>query len=270
MTRYIFIFILLFFPIINIAAQQDAGAKAPAQTTTNDNNNNSYYADPFSDFTELESQDEEEEQEAMERFYSYGRLFHIAFFGEVASATGSMANIYHRGFLMGGRISYFLDWDIAITFNIGVGTLPVSFPNSDTVTRGAYPLFTGSALLFNLGFGIKYYFNFQDISRAIAYINPAFQTGMELSIINDSMDTYNAPSGVPDISHRSVAPGLYAGMSLEMPIFRKRIYLGASFIYHISFFSDTNKKILPTDQYHRNLDYSGNYMTYGGQLIWNM
>ncbi|MFH1223664.1 MAG: hypothetical protein V1647_04910 [Pseudomonadota bacterium] len=263
MSKYVLVLFLFTIPFFGAYAQQDAAATTP-------HNDKDYYADPFSDFSELESQDEEEEEEAMERFYSYGRLFHIELFGDMATPTGSMSDIYHTGWMMGGRISYFLDWNIAITFHIGMGQLSVSFLNSDPLTYNAFPTFTGTAVLFDMGFGIKYYFNLKDISRVIAYLNPAIKVGAEFSIINDSMDTAYGPPLAPDISHRSVAPGLFAGMGMEIPIFRKKIFLGADFTYHMSFFPSSNPKIPTGSTYFQNLDYSGGYMTYGGQLIWNL
>ena len=251
----------------DVSTEQPA---APQEAPTKTKNTDGYYADPFSDLAELENQDEEEQEEAMDRFYGYGRIFHVSAYGSMAYLRGPMSYMYHSGWLMGGRITYFLDWDLAITFHMSIGKTAMEFLNP--VTADNYPLFTGSATLFNTGFGLKYYFNFNDISRAIAYINPALNVGAELSIINDSLDMSDMPTTlvINDPSHKMVAPGLFFGMSIEFPIFRKSIYIGGDFTYHLSYFPSRNSKIPINDIHFGSLDYSGTYMTLGGSLIINL
>ena len=232
----------------------------------------SYYADPFSDMAELENQEEEEEEEAIERFYAYGRIFHVELYASPGGFYGPMSEIYHKPWLMGGSISYFLDWDLAFSFHVGIGKASMSFLNPDPTDYNLLPEFTGSAVMFNLGFGLKYYINFNDISRVIAYINPAIHVGAELTIISDSLDMDNIPPSINlnDPSHKMTAPGLFFGMSLEMPIFRKSIYIGGDFMYHLSFFPADNTKIPVGDPHFGALNYSGSYMTIGGKFIFNL
>lgn len=244
--------------------QPSAPQEAPVKAKPMDN----YYADPFSDLAELESQDEEEQEEALDRFYGYGRIFHFEVYGGMAYLRGPMSNIYRSGWLVGGRVSYFLDWDLAIIFQTSIGKAAMEFYNP--VMSETNSMFTGSATLFNMGFGLKYYFNFHDISRAIAYINPAISTGAEISIINDSLDMLNVSSTTIDPSHKMVAPGLFFGISIEIPIFRKSVLLGGDFAYHLSYFPTTNNKVPPGDIHFGNLDYSGTYMTLGGSFIINL
>ena len=168
--------------------QPSAPQEAPKAKSTD-----SYYADPFSDLAELENQDEEADEEAIDRFYAYGRIFHISVFGNATQLYGPMSGIYHSGWFMGGRISYFLDWDLALTFHVSIGRATMSFANPNPADSALIPTFTGSATMFNMGLGLKYYFNFHDISKAIAYINPAVHFGAEMSIINDALDMNSIP-----------------------------------------------------------------------------
>jgi len=275
LKKAVFLLFIFFASLSVIYAQEAPGVsteqpaapqEAPAKTKSTD----SYYADPFSDMAELENQEEEEQEEALDRFYGYGRIFHIELYGSMDYLNGPMSYIYHRGWLMGARISYFLDWDLAITFHVSLGKATMEFANP--VTADNYPTFTGSATLFNMGFGLRYYFNFHDISRAIAYINPAINFGAEMSIINDALDMSNIPStiNINDPSHKMVAPGLFFGLSIEFPIFRKSVLLGGDFLYHLSYFPSTNNKIASNDPHFGNLDYSGTYMTLGGSFIINL
>jgi len=251
----------------NVSTEQPA---APQEAPTKAKTNDSYYADPFSDLAELDSPEEEEQEEAMDRFYGYGRIFHIDMYGGLAYLRGPMSYIYHGGWMMGARISYFLDWDLALTFHVGIGKAAMEFPNP--VTSDNYPTFTGSATLFNMGFGLKYYLNFHDISHAIAYINPALNFGGEMSVINDALDMSDIPAtvSITDPSHKMVSPGLFFGLSIEFPIFRKSVYLGGDFLYHLSYFPARNSKVATTDPHFGSLDYSGTYMTLGGSFIINL
>ena len=247
--------------------QPSAPQEAPKSKGTD-----SYYADPFSDLAELENQDEEEQEEAIDRFYAYGRIFHITAYGNMVGMFGAMSEIYHGGWLMGGRVSYFLDWDLAITFHVSIGKSSMEFANPNPADQALIPTFTGSAVLFNLGLGLKYYFNFHDISKAIAYVNPAIHFGAEMSIINDSLNMDDIPPSINinDPSHKMVGPGLFFGLSLEIPIFRKSVYLGGEFMYHWSFFPAVNNKIPYGDPHFGLLDYSGKYITLGGNFTINL
>lgn len=243
--------------------QPSAPQESPKSKTTD-----SYYADPFSDLAELENQDEEEQEEAIDRFYAYGRIFHITAYGNAAYMYGPMSEIYTHGWFIGGRIAYFLDWDLAITLHVGLGKTAMNFANPNPLDNNILPTFTGSAILFNMGLGLKYYFNFHDISKAIAYINPAVHFGAEMSIINDSLDMNAIPSYITiiDPSHKMIGPGIFFGLSIEVPIFRKSVLLGGEFIYHLSFFPSVNNKIPVNDAHFGDLDYSGRYMCLGGNI----
>ncbi len=276
MKRTLAILFILFCSLSVIYAQEETNINtdqpfAPQEAVKTKGADN-YYADPFSDLAELENRDEEEEEEAIDRFYAYGRIFHISVYGNTAYMLGQMSNIYQSGWFIGGRVSYFLDWDLAITFHVSIGKTSMSFANPDPTDNHLIPTFTGSAVLFNLGLGLKYYLNFNDISKAIAYINPAIHFGAEISIINDSLNMEDIPPSINinDPSHKMVGPGLFFGISLEVPIFRKSVYLGGEFLYHLSFFPADNNKIPYNDTHFSNLNYSGRYMTLGGNITINL
>jgi len=276
MKRTILLLFLFFGSLSFIYAQEvstpGAGQPSNSQDASKARANENYYADPFSDLAELENQSDEEQEESIDRFYAYGRIFHIEVYGDAAILYGPMSDLYHGAWLMGGRVSYFLDWDLAVTFHIGLGKASMSFANPDPLTSPVVPTFTGSAILFNMGLGIKYYINFHDISRAIAYVNPAIHLGGEMSIINDSLNMDDIPPSIniTDPSHKMIAPGLFFGMSLEMPIFRKSLLLGTEFIYHLSFFPTWNSKVAADDPNFGSIQYNGTYITVGAKITINL
>ena len=276
------IFLTAFFCVLvssNLFAQPaqtstDGTAATPSANAVEQKRETStYYNDPFS---EIETSEDEEYEEAMDRFYAFGRILHLSLHGEFISVRGPMADVYKPGAMGGLTINYFIDWDVAILFGFNLGALSVSIPNVNPLISFVNPI-TGTATVANIEMGIKYYLNFYDISKPVAYINPAIIAGVEMTIIKDQIDqeilkkfaTYN----IPDASHRSIAPGLFAGMSIEIPIFRKSIYIGAEFLYHFSFFPSTNSSITAVnslDPTYSWIDYSGHYMTYGMYLTWNL
>jgi hypothetical protein len=275
MRNKLFLFIF-FFAILeqNIYCQAAAvpavSPEAAAQTQTEQRKTESYYSDPFS---EIETTEDEEYEESIDRFYTFGRILHLSLFMDLAYPRGPMSDIYTSGAMGGLRISYFIDWDVAITFSFGLGKLSVSIPNANPATAGIVDPITGSAVMANLALGLKYYINFNDISKPIAYISPALSAGVEMTIIRDSIDQDILDllkNQMIDPSHRAIAPGLFLGMSIEIPIFRKSIYLGGEFMYHISFFPSSDPDIPATDPHFGWIDYSGHYMTLGGVLTWNI
>ncbi|MCX6112268.1 MAG: hypothetical protein NTY22_03145 [Proteobacteria bacterium] len=274
------IFLIIFFSAL--ISNNLFGQSAPANTTTNTpaasqpgveqkRETSTYYNDPFS---EIDTSEDEEYEESLDRFYAFGRMLHLSLYGQFLNIRGPMADIYKSGAMGGFRISYFIDWDVAFIFGFSLGSMSVSIPNVNPVTSGIVNPITGSATIANIELGLKYYINFYDISKPIAYINPAILAGVELSIIRDQIDqeilTLLKNYSITNPAHRSVAPGLFAGMSLEFPIFRKSIYLGGEFMYHFSFFPSTNPVVLSTDPHFGWINYSGNYMTFGLYLTWNL
>jgi hypothetical protein len=274
------LFLVVFFFLIlghnlycqSAPAPANVDTATPQAQTEERKGGESYYNDPFS---EIETTEDEEYEESIDRFYTFGRILHLSIYGGLVIPRGPMTDIYASGAMGGFRISYFIDWDVAISFGFGLGKLSVSIPNMNAATANVVDPITGGATMANLALGLKYYINFNDISKPIAYINPAISAGVELTIINDYidqdiLDIFATKGYTLDPSHRSIAPGLFMGISVEFPIFRKSIYLGGEFMYHMSFFSSSNPDVTETDPHFGWIDYSGNYMSFGGSLIWNI
>jgi hypothetical protein len=216
--------------------------------------------DPFTSYDQNLAA-EEEEEEALERFYTYGRFLQIDAFYNMVYLFKPMANIYLNPFLAGIKVSYFLDWNVAIVLHVGLGEMDVDFAGSNGTDR-----FGGSAYLFTTGLSLKYYPNFHDVSKYIAFLNPFILFGAEILMINDKVTDYTISGTFNDPSHKVFAPSLFFGCGLEFPIFRKTFYLGGEFLYHLSMFPSENSKIPIGDPNFGHLDYSGTFMTFGGYL----
>jgi len=256
-------------------AQEEVIPQAlPSQTVRPEED---HYSDPFAPIAQFDPAEIDEEEEVTERFYDYGRLIHISFGGGLAQPVGPFSTFYSTGWMLGTRFTYFLDWDLGITFHTGIGRAGISYLNPNPVTSGIVPEFTGKATLFELGFGIKYYPNFYDISRSIAWLNPSLLLGLELFVINDEINdqdledlkTYN----INDPSHRVTAPAVFMGLGLDIPILRKVVYVGLEFVFHVTFFPSYNYRIEDNDPHFgadTGLNYSGRFLSYGMHIIWNI
>ena len=265
------------FCLVSIAGAQDFQSSDPFYLEPAEGKTPSspsiFFADPFS---EIETAEDDEYEESLERFYSYGRIMHIGVYMNFANVTGNMSDVYTSGILAGLRISYFIDWDLALTFHFGMGKLGVDILNTNASTGSSPAALTGGAVFGNFGLGLKYYINFHDISKVIAFINPAISIGGEMTIISDYLDDVIkdelSKKGVAfvDPDHRAVGPGMFFSFSLEFPIFRKSIYLGGDFTYHLAFFPSYNPEVSYNDPTFGNLLYNGQYMSYGFNLIWNL
>ena len=217
--------------------------------------------DPMTNFW---NDDAETQEEAMIRFYEYGRFIHIIGFGEFLVPVGSRASIYTAGMLIGGKFSYFLDWNIAITVYLGIGFIPILIEG----VSGAN--LTGTSNLFDMGAGFKYYFNFHDISRIIASVNPYFAFSAGLLVVQDELDTTALSTGTTSISYPEYSGygfKVYAGLGLEFPIFRKSILLGVEAGYHLLFLPVSADNTVANSE---EMDYSGDAIGMSLNLIWDM
>ncbi len=235
---------------------------------------NEYFSDPYSPISQFDPAEIDEEEEVLERFAEYGRLIHIGFNIGAVQPTGPMFNIYTMGWMMGTRVTYFLDWNFGFTFHANIGRSKMEFVNTNPATSSTVETFTGTATLFNMGFGLQFYPNFNDISKSIAWLNPSVLLGFEAFVINDRISDQNLEDlknyDVNDPSHKVAAPGLFMGMGVDIPLIRKTVYLGLDFMYHMTFFPSYNYRIDTTDPNFGDLDYSGKIITYGMSIIWNL
>lgn len=217
--------------------------------------------DPMTNFW---NDDAETQEEAMVRFYEFGRFVHIVAFGELMIPVGERANIYTAGMAMGGKFSYFLDWNLAITIYIAMGFIPISIEYEGGV------ILSGTSNTFDMGGGFKYYFNFYDISKLIASVNPYFVLAGGLYVVQDELDTSSISTGATAVSlpeYSNVGFKAYAGIGLEFPIFRKSILLGIEAGYHLLFLPTTADNTVANGT---EFDYSGDAIGMSLSIIWDM
>lgn len=201
---------------------QKSKGRGPAQEATENDSEEDVF-DPFADFSEFESNRDEEEDI---NFFKNGRMLTIGFQGGLINYTAEMAQKYQSSFRYGIFISYFFDLHFAVQLNWLSTDSPVSFRSGDTNL-------TGNSSLSSLGFSVKYFMNTQNVTKGLADLNPYFLIGLA----NHSRSVrFSAISG----TLKDSASGFSGGMGIEIPLLRKKLFWGAQLTYDLVNFKDEN------------------------------
>lgn len=185
--------------------------------------------DPFTDYSEF---DEESDEEADINFFRNGRFFTIGLAGGYRGFTGNFADTYAGGPTFGIFLSYFFDLSLAMSLGFQTGDHAVNF----TVNNKA-KTYTGNASLTSINFDLKYYMNTQNVTRGLADLNPYLLAGFA-----QFYRTYTI-AGLDGFSRDSTM-GFDLGAGLEVPLMRKKAYLGIQGTYHYVNFGDENKSYI--------------------------
>ena len=208
-------------------AESDKGRYLIAQTDPDE----SY--DPFTDYSEF---DEESDEEADINFFRNGRFFTVGMVAGYRGFTGNMANIYDPGPDFGLYLSYFFDLKLALSIGFQTGDHAVKF-----TTQNKTNTYLGNISISSLNADLKYYLNTQNVTRGLADLNPYILGG-----IGQFYRTYTL-NGLDDYA-RDSAMGFDIGAGIEIPLMRKKAYLGIQAAYHYVNFSDENKSFVTTGE----------------------
>ncbi|MFS4459865.1 outer membrane beta-barrel protein [Bdellovibrio sp. HCB2-146] len=189
--------------------------------------------DPFTDYSEF---DEESDEEADINFFRNGRFFTIGLSGGYRGFTGNMANIYDPAPNFGIFLSYFFDLRLALSLGFQTGDHSVKF-----TTQNKTNTYTGNVSLSSLNFDLKYYLNTQNVTRGLADLNPYILGGIAQFYRTYTINTL-------DDYARDAAMGFDIGAGLEIPLMRKKAYLGIQAAYHYVNFGDENKSFVTTGE----------------------
>lgn len=182
--------------------------------------------DPFTDYSEF---DEESDEEADINFFRNGRFFTVGLAGGMRGFTGNFANTYEGAPTFGLFLTYFFDLRLAMSLGFQTGDHAVKFSvNNQSKT------YTGNVSITSMNFDLKYYMNTQNVTRGLADLNPYILGGLA-----QFYRTYTI-AGLDGFSRDSTM-GFDLGAGLEIPLMRKKAYLGIQGTYHYVNFSDENK-----------------------------
>lgn len=183
--------------------------------------------DPFTDYSEF---DEASDEEADINFFRNGRFFTVGFTGGYRNFTENWAKTYSSGPAYGVYITYFFDLRSAFSLAFITGDHAVAF---DTNVNS----YSGNVSLTSLNFDHKYYFNTQNVTRGLADLNPYMLLGFA-----QHYRTYSI-SNIEGFT-RDATMGLDLGAGIEIPLMRKKAFLGLQFGYHYVSFADETKEFI--------------------------
>lgn len=183
--------------------------------------------DPFTDYSEF---DEASDEEADINFFRNGRFFTVGLAGGYRSFTGNFGKAYTSGPLYGLYVTYFFDLRTAFTLGFLTGDHATQFEtNLDT--------YSGTVSLTTLNFDFKYYFSTQSIKRSLADLSPYMILGFA-----QYYRTYSVAK--IDGLTRDSTMGVDLGAGLEIPLMRRKSFLGIQACYHYVNFADENKDFI--------------------------
>ncbi len=192
--------------------------------------------DPFADYSEF---DEASDEEADIHFFHNGRFFTIGIVAGLRAFTDQLPSLYSSGATYGIFLSYFFDLNLALQFGFLTGDYDfnLAFQNP---TDGKTYTNTGSVSLTFINMDLKYYFNTQNVTKGLADLNPYLIGG-----ISQVYRTYSI-SGIDGYS-REATVGLNGGAGIEIPLMRRKAYLGLQAVYHMIPFKDKNTALIGVD-----------------------
>lgn len=180
--------------------------------------------DPFSDYSEF---DEASDEEADINFFRNGRFLTIGLAVGPQTFTDGMDKAYGDGPVMGISLSYFFDMRLAMSLGLMAADHSVKLET-------AGPTYTGTVSFNEVNFHLKYYFNTQNVQKGLADLSPYMLGG-----ISQVSRSYSIAELLTRSKETVTSTDL--GFGIEIPLLRKKAYLGIQTLYHFVSFTDENK-----------------------------
>ncbi|MBK7963646.1 MAG: outer membrane beta-barrel protein [Bdellovibrionales bacterium] len=200
--------------------------------------------DPFTDYSEF---DEASDEEADINFFRNGRFFTVGLLIGPRGYTEGMGKVYNQAPAFGLSISYFFDLRLAFALGLMTGDSSMNFRTiAPTETN-----YSGTLSLTTISMALKYYFNTQNVTKGLADLNPYFLTGFSQVNRTQTISTL-AVTGC------DTTTGVDAGLGLEIPLMRRKAYLGIQATYHYVSFADENREFIDDGGSSQKLEYKFN------------
>tara|TARA_B110001454_G_scaffold219156_1_gene250483 strand:- start:9930 stop:10667 length:738 start_codon:yes stop_codon:yes gene_type:complete len=215
-SLFVYLFLLLFLVSGRVYAQSES----------------SDAFDPFSDYSEF---DQDSDEEADVNFFRNGRLLTLGLATGPRQFTEGMAKAYGSGPNFGIQISYFFDLKTALGVGIMTGDSPLKFA---TQSGNSINNYSGNVSFTSINFNIKYFMNTQNVTKGLADINPYILGGFSQWYRTVTI------SDLSSASSRENVMGADVGLGVEIPLMRRKAFLGFQATYHYINFADENKDFL--------------------------
>lgn len=191
-------------------------------------------ADPFVDYNEFEDAASEE---ADINFFRNGRFLTLALNVGYRIVTHNMRQLYRDNIAYGLFFNYFFNLNFALQLHFFTGTLPLDFKWAEARKTESV---RGSSLIYQMGGGLKFYFNTANVTKGMAWINPYLYAGASQNIRQTKI------AGDEQFA-RDGAPSLDAGLGFEFPLNRNRMFIGVQGVYHFVTFADESRPLTFND-----------------------
>ncbi len=187
--------------------------------------------DPFSDYSEF---DQDSDEEADVNFFRNGRLLTLGLATGPRQFTENMSKVYGSGPNFGIQISYFFDLKTALGVGIMTGDSPLAFTTQSGNTINKY---SGNVSFTSINFNLKYFMNTQNVTKGLADINPYILGGFSQWYRTVAISELGTSS-------RENVMGADIGIGVEIPLMRRKAFLGFQATYHYINFADETKEFL--------------------------
>lgn len=195
--------------------------------------------DPFSDYNEFE-QDADEEADI--NFFKNGRMLTLGLQLGYRGFTDGFSQAYTPAAVYGFQFTYFFDLQTALSLGYINGDNNVSFNSfNDKAFTSLSANYSGTVNIQTIDLSFKYYFNTENVTRGLADLNPYMAAGAAYFI-----RTYSLQQQLP-IEPDKVF-GVKASVGIEIPLLRRRAYLGFQGSYHYVQFPDENKLFIEEEK----------------------
>ncbi len=185
--------------------------------------------DPFADYSEFE---ENSEEEADINFFRNGRFFNFGFLFGGRMFNEGMAEHVEANLSPGMTLTYFFNIRFALQFSYTYSS-HIFGPIKDS--KKAID-FEGNVSFTHIAFDAKYYFNTDNVTKGLAFLNPYIIGGF-----SQNQRTFSAVDQ-PFVGKDDGA-GMEIGLGIEIPISRKEIFIGFQATYVYVNFSTENRPV---------------------------
>lgn len=185
--------------------------------------------DPFSDYSDF---DDNSDMETDTHFFKNGRFFTVGLTGGIRGYTDNWAKTYQSAPVFGIGLTYFMDLQSSIAFGLYFSDTSVGFTTNSAANR-----YTGGVSFSGISFDYKHYFNTQNVTKGLADLNPFLLTGFTQHYRSYRISGF-------DTSSRDEAMGVNFGAGIEIPLNRKKSFIGLQGIYRYVNFKDETKQYL--------------------------
>lgn len=216
---------MLKFVLYLIITSQLLASASFAQTTSGDVDDS---FDPFADYNEFEQQTDEEADINFLRNGRYLTLGVVA--GYRGYIGGGLSQAYKGALDYGFEFNYFFDLNVAGSIAYVTGDHAVNFVSPSRQ-------YSGNVNIQMIDMQMKYYFNTDNVTRGLADLNPygVIGGGYYIRTYSLSEELNEDPDKVA---------GIKIGGGIELPLLKRRAYIGFQGLYRYVQFPDENKRFI--------------------------